>query len=543
MNGGGGYNSFYEAFQATANSVPDKVALIFLGTKISYSQLLDHVESLAASLSKTGVGEGDRTIIYLSNCPQWVIAWLALLRLNAVPVPITAIYTPSDIRFIAEDAGAKAIIGLDTNFGYVKRILPEVPLETVVVTSLLDLLPLGKRLFCRALNRGPTGKYILDKNVYSFRDFLKNANVTLPAHRANPKGLAGLLYTGGTTGRPKGVPISNALFLHRTKAIRDQRNDLVPRGEDVMIQGVPLFHAFGMLFAGGALSTGETIVLYPRVNMDGILDHVKHNKVRTLFGVPAFYRMILDHERVDYYDLSSIKYCLSAGDVLPLEVEERWYNKYKTILYQGYGATETGAAVTIGVVGEEQRKGSAGKLMPFQSVKLVEHNSTKPVPDGQPGEILVSSENMVEGYWNNPEETEKCFVKLDGKLWYRTGDIVRVDEDGWLFFLDRTSDMIKHKGYRIAASEIEKVLQENPAVVDSCVVGVPDEKVGERIKAFVVLKEDVRGVTAYDLLKWCRGQVVSYKVPQYIEFRDMLPKSKVGKLLRREVRDEELRKL
>ena len=252
--------------------------------------------------------------------------------------------------------------------------------------------------------------------------------------------------------------------------------------------------------------------------------------------------MILDHDRVDNYNLSSLAYLLSAGDMLPIEIEERWYRKYGKSISQGYGATETGAAVSIGELGEGNVKGSVGKIMSFQSVRVVDPDTLNSVSPGQPGELLVSSDNMITHYWNNPEETAKCFVEMDGRLWYRTGDIMKLDENNWLFFLDRTSDMIKHKGYRIAASEIDTVLQEHVAVISSCVVGVPDEKVGERIKAFVVLKEDVRGVTAYDLMKWCRQRLAAYKVPHYIEFRDMLPKSKVGKLLRREMRDEEVRK-
>jgi long-chain acyl-CoA synthetase len=533
------FKTYYEAFQASAEGVPDKTALVFLGSKTSYSQLLNQAESLAASLRSIGVSEGERVILYLPNVPQWIISWLALLRLNAIPVPIAPIYTPSDIKFIANDTGAETIIGLDTNFGYTKRVMPETSLERAVITTLGELLPWWKRFFCKAFSRFPKGRFTLADGIYKFKALLRG---TLPSYEASSGGLVGLLYTGGTTGRPKGVPISNALFLHRITVIRALREEIIPKGEDTIIQGVPLFHIFGMLLAGGSLIAGDTIVLCPRVNMDAILNHIQDYSVKTLFGVPALYRMILDHERVDQYDMSSLLYTVSAGDVLPLEIEERWQRKFGKRICQGYGATETGAIVSVDELGDEKVKGSAGKIMPFQHVKVVNPETLEPLSSGQPGELLVSSNNMVTSYWNNPEETAKCFVKLDGRLWYKTRDIVRIDENGRLFFLDRTTDMIKHKGYRIAASEIEAVLQDHVAVIASCVVGVPDEKVGERIKAFVVLKEDVRGVTAYDLMKWCRQRLASYKVPQYIEFRDMLPKSKVGKLLRREMRDEELRK-
>jgi long-chain acyl-CoA synthetase len=185
---------------------------------------------------------------------------------------------------------------------------------------------------------------------------------------------------------------------------------------------------------------------------------------------------------------------------------------------------------------------SIGRVVPSKKIKIVNPDTLEPVGINEPGELLVHSEKMVKQYWRKPEETEHAFVQIEGLLWYRTSDVLSRDEEGNLYFVDRTVDTIKHKGYRISASEIEGVLQEHPAVVGACVVGIPDEKVGQRIKAYVVLKADIKGITGYDLIKWCRKQLVSYKVPQYIEFRDMLPKSKVGKLLRREIRDEEKRR-
>jgi long-chain acyl-CoA synthetase len=251
------------------------------------------------------------------------------------------------------------------------------------------------------------------------------------------------------------------------------------------------------------------------------------------------YRMILEHDRVDYYDLSSIRYCFCGGDVLPNEVAERWLKKFGIPIRQGYGTTETAGSVSETPMGVDAPLGSAGKVTPRQKIKLVDPDTLEPVPTNKPGELLASSEHMLTCYWNKPEETAECFVHIDGMLWYRTRDILRIDENGWLFYLDRSTDTIKHKGYRVAVSEIEAVLQENPAVVASCVVGVPDPKLGERIKAFAVLRQDVKGISAYDLMKWCRERLAPYKVPQYIEFRDMLPKSKVGKVLRRELRAEE----
>jgi long-chain acyl-CoA synthetase len=282
--------------------------------------------------------------------------------------------------------------------------------------------------------------------------------------------------------------------------------------------------------------------LQPRINIDAAFDAIQRFKAKTMIGVPAMYRMILEHVRLEQYDLSSLEYCFSGGDVLPVEIGKRWKEMFGRPIYQGYGATETCGGVSMCPVDVENPPKSVGRIVDSKKVKIIDPASLEPSVPGEPGELLVSSTHMVSRYLNKPEETASSFVEIDGQKWYRTADIMSMDEDGNLFFVDRTVDTIKHKGYRISASEIESVLQEHNAVIASCVVGVPDEKVGERIKAYVVLKEDIKGITGYELIKWCRETLVSYKVPHYIEFRDMLPKSKVGKLLRREIRSEEERR-
>jgi long-chain acyl-CoA synthetase len=240
--------------------------------------------------------------------------------------------------------------------------------------------------------------------------------------------------------------------------------------------------------------------------------------------------------------MSSLQYCFNGGDVLPVEINKRWRAKFHTPIYQGYGATETCGGVSMCHTDEDNPMKSIGKVVLSKKVKIVDPETLKPVPHGEPGELLVHSDKMVREYWNKPEETDDSFLEMDGVRWYRTADIISIDEEGHFYFMDRSVDTIKHKGYRVSSSEIDAVLQEHPAVIGSCVVGLPDPKVGERIKAFVLLKEDVKGITGYDLIRWCRERLAPYKVPQYIEFRDMLPKSKVGKLLRREIRSEEERR-
>ena len=532
--------SIYEQFERVCRDFPDKPALIYLGKQYRYSQLREAVEGLAASLHRMGVFKGNKAILYLPNCPQWVVTWLALQRIGAIAVPISPIYTPVDLKYMANDSGTETIFCVDTNFGYVAQVLPETGLKRVVVTNVAEVLPWWKRLIGEGFNKIPSGKYDSGRNIFRFKDLLKGGPISvLPPLRAEPEETIEMLYTGGTTGLPKGVPFTNILFLEAAAEQRAVSERFIPKREDIVIQGGPLFHILGQQVGLGGILSGDTLVLLPRVNLDGLFDHIERYRVLTFFGVPAMYRMILEHDRVDYYDLSSLKYCFSGGDVMPPEVAERWLRKFGKPIYQGYGATETCGRVSLTPMGEQPPAGSAGKVTPLQKVRLVDPDTLEPTAPGEPGELLVSSEHMVRAYWNKPEETAECFIEMDGKLWYRTRDIVRMDQNKWLFYLDRSVDTLKHKGYRVAVSEIEAVLQEHPAVISACVVGVPDEKVGERIKAFAVLKEDVKGVNAYDLLKWCRERLAPYKVPQYIEFRDMLPKSKVGKLLRRELRAEE----
>lgn len=312
--------------------------------------------------------------------------------------------------------------------------------------------------------------------------------------------------------------------------------------KNVILGNAPLFHILGQTCGLATLFTGGTLILQPKINLDAALDAIQRFKAKTMIGVPTLYRMILEHDRIDQYDLSSVQYWFSAGDVLPVEVGKRWEQKFGNKILQGYGATETCGGVSMCPVEIDNPPQSVGRIVPSKKVKIVDPVTLDAVKIGEPGELLVSSEHMVSSYLNKPDETAEAFVEIERTKWYRTGDIMSMDEDGNLYFVDRTVDTIKHKGYRVSASEIESVLQEHPAVIGSCVVGIPDEKVGERIKAYVVLKEDIKGITGYELLKWCRSNLVAYKVPQYIEFRDMLPKSKVGKLLRREIRDEEQRR-
>jgi len=533
-------------FHQSANNHGDRTAIIYLGTRYSYHELADMSRRFAAALTDLGIGPGQRVMIYLPNSIQWVIAWLAIQQIKAICVPITPIYTPSDIRYIAIDSDTDAIVCADTNFGYVKQILPDTHIKQVIIAKMADFLPAWKRLFGYMFDIVPKGHIAIDANTHAMRRlvrrFAPHKDQSADPASVDSGDTAQIMYTGGTTKFPKGVPISHQFFLVSALEQIQITAPLFAPHENIIMGNAPLFHILGQTCGLATLLVGGALILQPRVNLDTTLDAMGRFKARTMIGVPAMYRMILEHERLDQYALESVDYWFCAGDVLPVEVGNRWYEYFGKKIYQGYGATETCGGVAMCPVEFDNPAKSVGQVVASKQIKIVDPAFLEPLETGKPGELLVSSEQMVTAYLNKPDETRSAFVELDGHTWYRTADIMKMDENGNLYFVDRTVDTIKHKGYRISASEIESALQEHPAVISSCVVGIPDERVGERIKAFVVLKEDVKGITGYDLINWCRQTLVSYKVPQYIEFRDMLPKSKVGKLLRREIRDEETRR-
>jgi len=314
-------------------------------------------------------------------------------------------------------------------------------------------------------------------------------------------------------------------------------------GKEVVLMVNPLFHIMAKGFAiAFGFNFGNTVVLMPSPEVDATLKAIERYKVGWMLGVPTLYRMILENDRLDQYDLSSLKYCYCGGDVLPAEVYKVWQQKYHVPIYQVYGSTEAGH-VTYSLLDKEPKPTVVGTPLKSRKCILAHEESLKELPQGEVGELLVTSPYTIKSYWKKPDETSRSFVQLNGDIYYRMGDFMRLNEDGDLEFMERTADTIKYKAYRVSASEIEAVLQDHPTVIGACCVGIPDPRVGERIKAIVVLKEDARGVGSTELTRWCRDRLAPYKIPHYIEFRDMLPKSKVGKLLRREIRDEEKRKL
>jgi long-chain acyl-CoA synthetase len=535
----------FSGFENAAASHPEKTAVVYLGSRYTFGQMNDWVLRFSAALHALGVKPQDRVLLYLPNCVPWVISYLGVQRAGAVPVPVSPIYTAHEIAYMAGDAEARAVICQDTNFGYVKEVAAEAGVRRVIVSGLADLLPAWKRAVGGLFDKIPLGKVEKGPGVHRFPSLLRAHLPNPPPVNVDPgSDLAYILYTGGTTGFPKGVPGNHLGML---SYIRDLMTDVVGGhirfGQDTFVCVAPLYHimAQGFFLAVG-LNHANTTVLMPVPQVDAVLEAIQRHKARWFLGVPTLYRMILENDRLDSYDLSSLRYCFCGGDVLPREVAHRWEERFGTHLYQVYGSTEAGH-VSYSRLGEPPKPMSLGYPLKSRECRVVDPDTLEPVPAGETGELLVTSRDTMKAYWNKPEETRRSFVPLDEKVFYRMGDYVSQASDGELIFVERSADIIKCKGYRVSASEVEAALQDHPTVIAACVVGVPDPKLGERIKAMVVLKEDARGVGAADLIQWCRKRLASYKVPHYVEFRDMLPKSKVGKLLRREIRDEERRKV
>lgn len=533
----------YTRFDRMSERYPDRPAVVFLGEPFSYARLRDLSERFAGALEALGVRKGDRVMLYLPNCIQWVIAWLGIQKLGAVMVPVSPIYTSFEIEYMLKDSGAETVICQDTNYGYVREAFDKTGLKRVIVTNLADLLPFWKRSLGLLFDRIPHGKVTRGAGVYGFKRLLKHGRLSSKVDVDPWRDLAYILYTGGTTGFPKGVPGNHiGMTSYVNDVTEDVAGDHLKEGEDVYIGINPLFHIMALgLFMAIGLNKGNTTVLMPVPQVDAILETIGRWQVRWLLGVPALYRMILENDRLSQYDLGALTYCYCGGDVLPLEVYKRWRERTGVPIYQVYGSTEAGH-VTYSRIGKEPTPETIGLPLKSRQVLVADPETLVPVPQGQSGELLVTSPYTIKKYWNKDEETARSYVEINGATYYRMGDYVRQEPDGQLAYMERSADMIKHKGYRVSASEVEAVLQDHPTVIGACVVGVPDAKVGERIKAIVVLKQDARGVGGADLLRWCKDRLASYKVPSYIEFRDMLPKSKVGKLLRREIRDEERRK-
>ena len=533
-----------QAFDLMADRHANKSALIFYGKKITYQKLKELTDRFSAALEALGVVKGDTVALYLLNCPQYVIAYFGALKAGAKVTPISPVYTSQEVKHQIEDSQARTIVCEEILYDNVERSGAE--LDNVILTDISDYLPPLKKLFGKnALNKAysgmaaPTAKHVEEAGLHRFQDLIKKYPPHPPEISFNPeKDIAALPYTGGTTGLPKA-----AMITHRNMiALQKQATSFWPmfkEGKEVVIAFLPFFHIYGQVVVMfNSLVQGSTVVLFTTPDIDEILTAMDRYQASAFFGVPTLFEYLKDYEKTDRVDWKKLKMIACGADTLHDSTIKDWERRTGSKIMEGYGMTET-TAVSHSTPYHRLKPGSFGVPLPGVEAAIVDVEGTQCVPVGQDGELILSGPNIMQGYWRRPDGTRESMFEMDGRRWLRTGDLVRMDEEGYFYFVDRKRDLIKFKGYSVFARHVEEVLYQHPKIKAAGVVGVPDTKVGQMIKAYVVLQSDARGkISEEEIMEFCRENMAHYKVPRIIEFRGELPKTDVGKVSRRELREE-----
>jgi len=532
-----------ELLDRTAARWPDRTATLFEGGRLTYRELKDGADRLATALVDLGIRPGDRVAIQLPNLPQTVIAYYGVLRAGAVAVMTNPMYVAREIEHQFNDAGVKVAIVLDAFWvKTVRGVRPELKtLQHVILTRLVDWLPFPKNYLFPIVGK-KTGLVVdvdpADRALW-LKDLLARHPANPPTIDWDPEMLANLQYTGGTTGVSKG-----AMLTHRNLAVNVAQTaawftGMVPGGE-VGLAALPFFHVFGLTVCMNlSVAYGASQVLVPNPRDIPKLVSLIAKYRPTLFpAVPAMFNAINQFPGIDKLDISSIKGCFSGSAPLPVEVLERFERLTGGKITEGFGMTESSPVTHANPLYGVRKTGSIGVPLPSTDAKLVDlEEGTREVPVGEDGELVLRGPQVMKGYWKSADET--AITIRDG--WLYTGDIAKVDEDGYFYIVGRKKDMIIAGGYNIYPREIDEILYENPKILEAAAVGVPDPRRGETVKAFVVLRPG-ETATADEIIEYCKGRLAPYKVPRSVEFRTDLPKSTIGKVLRRVLRDEELAK-
>ncbi|SDN76572.1 long-chain acyl-CoA synthetase [Paenibacillus sp. yr247] len=521
----------------SAEKFPDRPSMYFLGKTLRYQEVLDASYRFANVLRELGVSPGDRVSIMLPNCPQTIIAYFGTLMMGGIVVMTNPLYMERELVHQLSDSGATVIVTLDLLFDRVQKSKGKTPIRHVIVTSIKDYLPFPKNVLypIKMKKDGAKLDVTYGDGVYAFKKLLRAASGAPVCVDVNAdEDIALLQYTGGTTGISKGVMLTHTNLIANTY----QTSNWCYRiriGEERFLGAIPCFHVFGLtVLLNQSMLRAGMLILIPKFDINLILDTINTMKPTIFPGAPTMYIAIINHKRVKEVDISSINVCVSGSAPLPLEVQERFEALTGGKLIEGYGLTESSPVTHSNPVWGYRKIGSIGVPLPDTDAKVVDVNTGEEVPIGEIGEILIKGPQVMKGYWQREHET--ALTIKDG--WLYTGDMGRVDEDGFFSIVDRKKDLIIAGGFNIYPREIEEVLFEHPAIQEATVVGVPDEYRGETVKAFVVLRSGM-SLTEKELELWCRERLAAFKVPRKVEFRPSLPKTMIGKVLRRQLLEEE----
>lgn len=534
-----------ELLKKTAQEFPGRVFLRFMGVKFTFRYVDELVDRFTTALADLGVKKGSVIAIMLPNCPQFAIAYYGALRAGAIVTTLNPLYTAREVEFQLNDSESEILIVLDVLYtSIIRDIKNKTFIKKIIITNIADFLPPLKRMLGKFLKKIPQAKVEAAPDIYLLMNLIKKYRPNPPKVDINVKDdIAVLLYTGGTTGTPKGAMLTHYNMV--ANAIQCNLWSGTRTGAEVLIGVLPWYHVYGQtVVLNSAVAMGGTVIVYPRFDVEEIMRGIQENKATLFPAVATIYNAINNHPSVKKYSLSSLRVGISGAGPLPLSIQETFEKLTGALICEGYGLTEAAPVTHCNPLNPELRKvGSIGIPLPSTDAGIMHIEKNEFLKPGEEGEIVVSGPQVMKGYWRKPEETRKTLIVMNGKIWLRTGDIGKMDEDGFFYVIDRKKELIKYKGWSIYPREVEEVLFSHEAVKDAAVVGIPDPSVGEWIKAYVVLKDEYKGkVTVNDLIEWCKKNLAPYKIPKEIEFRDQLPRTIVGKLLRRLLRDEEIAK-
>ena len=515
---------------------PKSPALAFMGRTLTYGSLSHQTARLAQSLRNLGVAPGERLAFLLPNSPQLVMTFHAALRLGAVAVPLNPLLSPKEINYQLTDSGARWLVTLDHLLPKVEQTRARTNLARVIVTSLADYLPwpLNWLYPLKARRQGLATGFKPAPGLLAWRPLLKGPPLKEPP-RAEPEDVAVLLYTGGTTGVPKAAALTHANLLANVA----QLNAWLPQvryGEERMVGLLPFSHSFALTVClNWPLSQGALIIVLPKFEIQMFFQALKKHRPTMLPGVPTLFVALINHPEISRYDLTSLWACISGSAPLPLEVRDKFEALTNCRILEGYGLTEAGPVTHINPIEGLRPPGSIGLPLPSTAVRIMDQETgTREMPIGEVGELVLKGPQVMRGYWQKEEET--ALALRDG--WLYTGDLAKMEADGYFYIVERKKDMIISGGYNIYPREVEEVLYQHPGVKEVVALGWPDDYRGEVVKVVIVPRDGLQ-MTQEELQAFCQTQLAVYKVPKIIEFRRELPKSQVGKVLRRVLREEE----